>query len=164
VTDIPEPAAMGARLAAYRIDVSGRVWPFLVPATVFVSLGAVGVCSAFISHGRVAEHAEVLTLLGSACVLAGLALSVQGARPFFSQDEYLVVTDKGLFLKLDKRETFLVWEEITAVAWDAPAAALVIQRGAGPELRVTKPFVQEPGERVAAHVDDLRRKAAFRLL
>jgi len=155
---------MGQRLAAYRIDVSGRVWPFLVPATVFVTAGAVGICSTFITHGPMAEHAEILTLVGAACVVAGLALSIQGARPFFSQDEYLVVTDRGLLLMLDQRETFLAWPEVAEVTWDAPAAALVIRTEGGGELRVTKPFVQEPGERVAAHVDDLRRKAVFRLL
>ena len=77
---------------------TSRVWPFLVPATLLMSLGALGVCMAFVTHGPFAPYASPITLGGASCMLAGLVLGVLVARPVLTHDEYVAALETGLLL------------------------------------------------------------------
>ena len=154
----------GACLASYRIDMTSRVWPFLVPATLLISLGALGVCMAFVTHGPFAPYAGTITIGGAASILAGLVLSVFVARPVLTHDEYVAALETGLLLKVDEGERFFVWGAIAEVRWDAEHAGVVIRMREGEAVVVAKPFGTAKGEEVAAKLDDVRRKAEFRLL
>jgi hypothetical protein len=154
----------GACLASYRIDMTSRVWPFLVPATLLISLGALGVCMAFVTHGPFAPYAGTITLAGSTCMLAGAIFGVLVARPVLTHDEYVAALETGLLLKLDKQESFVAWSEIEDVRWDAARAGVVIRMRQGEPIVVAKPFGTANGKEVAAKLDDVRRKAGFHLL
>jgi hypothetical protein len=140
------------------------VWPFLVPATVLISLGALGVCMAFVTHGPFAPYAGTITLAGSACMLAGLALGVLVARPVLTHDEYVAALETGLLLKLDKEESFVSWGEIEDVRWDPARTGVVIRMRGGEPIVIAKPFGTAKGDAVAKKLDEVRRKAGFHLL
>jgi hypothetical protein len=162
VTGVAE--GRGACLASYRIDMTSSVWPFLVPATVLISLGALGVCMAFVTHGPFAPYAGTITVLGAASILAGLVLSIFVARPVLTHDEYIAALETGLLLKVDEAEKFFTWEEVEEVRWDAARAGVIIQMREGDTVVVAKPFGRAKGDEVATKLDEVRRKAAFRLL
>jgi hypothetical protein len=158
----PEPR--GACVASFRIDMSKRIWPFLVPATLFISLGALGVCMAFVTHGPLQPYAGTITLGGSACMLAGLILAIFVARPVLTHDEYLAALETGLLCKLDGGEKFLPWSAVEAVRWDAATASVHVLMREGEPLVVARQFGSANGDVVAAKLDDVRRKADFHLL
>jgi hypothetical protein len=154
----------GACLVSYRIDMTSKVWPFLVPATLLISLGALGVCMAFVTHGPFAPYAGTITVLGAASILAGLVLSIFVARPILTHDEYVAALEKGLLLKVDTEESFFAWGAIEDVRWDAERAGVIIRMREGEAMIVAKPFGRAKGDEVAAKLDEVRRKAEFRLL
>ncbi len=140
----------GACLASYRIDMTSKVWPYLVPATLLMSLGALGVCMAFVTHGPFAPYGSAITLAGAACMLAGLMLAVMVARPVLTHDEYVAALEAGLLLKVDKEERFLSWETIEDVRWDAARGAVVIRmRDAEPILLARSRSARRKGDEVA---------------
>ena len=143
---------------------TARVWPFLVPATLLISLGALGVCMAFVTHGPFQPYATTITLAGSSCMLAGLILAIFVARPILTHDEYVAALETGLLLKMDGAEQFLLWSAIAGVRWDAERAGVVVRMREGEPLLVAKPFGRANGSEVAAKLDDVRRKADFNLL
>jgi hypothetical protein len=143
---------------------TARVWPFLVPATVLISLGALGVCMAFVTHGPFAPYAGTITVLGAAAILAGLVLSIFVARPVLTHDEYVAALETGLLLKVDAEEKFFVWGEVEAVRWDATRAGVIIRMREGETIVIAKPFGRAKGDEVATKLDEVRRKAAFQLL
>lgn len=143
---------------------TARIWPLLVPATISISLGALGVCMAFVTHGPFAPYAGTITLVGGACILAGLILGSMVAKPVLTHDEYIAAMDRGLLLKVDQVEHFYVWANVEAVRWDAAAAGVVIRMREGGDVVVAKPFGSAKGVDVAAKLDDVRRKAGFDLL
>ena len=149
---------------SYRIDMTARVWPFLVPATLLISLGALGVCMAFVTHGPFRPYANAITLGGASCMLAGLILSIFVARPVLTHDEYVAALETGLLLKLDGEETFVAWTAIANVRWDVKQAGVLIRMREGEPLLVARPFGAATGDVVAAKLDDVRRKADFQLL
>jgi hypothetical protein len=160
----PAPEKRGACVASYRIEMAARIWPFLVPATILISLGALGVCMAFVTHGPFHPYASVITLLGASCMLAGLLLTLFVARPVLTHDEYAAALEKGLLLKLDGEERFVAWTEIAGVAWQAAESSLVVRMREGEPLVVAKSFTRATGLEVAQKLDDVRRKAEFNLL
>jgi hypothetical protein len=143
---------------------TSRVWPFLVPATLLISLGALGVCMAFVTHGPFAPYAAPITLGGASCMLAGLILGVLVARPVLTHDEYVAALQTGLLLKVDKEEKFFAWSEVEDVRWDLARAAVVIRMREAEPVILAKPFGTATGDAVAAKLDDVRRKAVFHLL
>jgi hypothetical protein len=143
---------------------TARVWPLLVPATIFISLGALGVCMAFVSHGPLHPYAGVITLVGAAFMLAGLVLTIFIAKPVLAHDEYVAALESGLLVKLDGEERFFEWSGIAGVVWDAAAAGVVVTMREGAPLVMKKPFGRAKGVEVAQKLDDVRRKAAFSLL
>jgi len=143
---------------------TARVWPFLVPATLLISLGALGVCMAFVTHGPFSPYANAITLGGASCMLAGLILSIFVARPVLTHDEYVAALETGLLLKLDGAETFLAWTAIASVRWDVERAGVLIRMREGEPLLVVRPFGAATGDVVAAKLDAVRRKADFQLL
>jgi hypothetical protein len=157
-------ALRGACVASFRINMTARVWPFIVPAAVLISVGALGVCMAFVTHGPLQPYASEITLGGAVCMLAGLLLTIFAARPVLTHDEYVAALETGLLCKLDGEETFLLWNAIAAVRWDAAASAVRIEMREGEPLVVAKPFGTATGDAVAAKLDDVRRKADFHLL
>ena len=154
----------GACLASYRIDMTSRVWPFLVPATFLISLGALGVCMAFVTHGPFAPYAGIITLAGATCMLAGAILGVLVARPVLTHDEYVAALETGLLLKLENDERFAPWNDVGDIRWDAAQAVVVIRMREGDPIVIAKPFGTAKGDEVAAKLDDVRRKAGFHLL
>ena len=154
----------GACLASYRINMTSRVWPFLVPAALLISLGALGVCMAFVTHGPFAPYASTITIGGAASILAGLVLTIFVARPVLTHDEYLAALETGLLVKVDEGERFFAWGAIEAVRWEAARAGVVIRMREGEPIVVAKPFGTAKGEDVAAKLEDVRRKVDFRLL
>src|SRR5580704_14120791 len=155
------PGQRGACVVSYRIDMTARVWPFLVPATLLISLGALGVCMAFVTHGPFSPYAGAITLGGASCMLAGLILSIFVARPVLTHDEYVAALETGLLLKLDGEETFVAWTAIASVRWDVEQAGVLIRMREGEPLLVVRPFGAATGDVVAAKLDDVRRKSDF---
>jgi hypothetical protein len=160
----PATEPRGACVASYRIDMTARIWPLLVPATIFISLGALGVCMAFVSHGPLHPYAGAITLVGAAFMLAGLVLTIFVARPVLAHDEYLAALELGLLVKLDGEEKFFEWARIARVGWDAAVAGVVVTLREGAPLVVSKPFGRAQGAEVAQKLDEVRRKAEFNLL
>ena len=158
------PESRGACVASYRINMTSRVWPFLVPAAILISLGALGVCMAFVTHGPFHPYASAITLGGASCMLAGLILTLFIARPVLAHDEYVAALETGLLLKLDGEEKFLAWTAIAGVRWDEERAGVVIRMREGEPLLVARVFGTVKGDVVAAKLDDVRRKADFKLL
>jgi hypothetical protein len=154
----------GICLVSYRIEMAARVWPFLVPATLLISLGALGVCMAFVTHGPLTPYAGMITLAGGACMLAGLILTLFVAKPVLTHDEYVAALEKGLLLKVDGAVTFLAWGGIASVKWDAVGPSVVIHLRDGDPVLVSREFATAKGNDVAVKLDELRRKAAFHLL
>ena len=155
-----DPAPRGALLASYRIDTTTRVWPLMIPAGFLVAFGALGICTAFISHGPLAEHAEGFTLVGGASMVCGLIIAISGVRPILTHDEYLLAMERGLVYRYQKTERFLAWGDVTALAWDEAKGAVIVSHPEG-DLEIGRPFAQALGRDVAARLEDLRRKATF---
>ena len=161
--------ARGACLESYRINMTARVWPFLVPATIFISLGALGVCMAFVTHGPLEPYAGEITLAGSAFMLAGLLLTLVVVKPVMSHDEYVAALEGGVLWKLEGEERFAFWDQIAEVTWESEReggrdgrAAMVIRMCEGEPVVIVRAFGRAPGSEVAARISDLRRKAVFR--
>jgi hypothetical protein len=154
----------GACIASFRIDMTAKVWPFLVPATLLVSLGALGVCMAFVTHGPFHPYAGAITLGGAAAILAGVVLAVIVARPVLTHDEYVAALEAGLLVMVEEQESFLAWGAIEQVRWDGERAAVVIGLREGDPVVLVKPFGTATGEEVAKKLEDVRRKAGFHLL
>ena len=175
---VTERESRGNCVASYRIDMTAKVWPFLVPATVLMSLGALGVCMAFVTHGPFAPYGGTITLAGGACILAGLILGSLVAKPVLTHDEYVAALEKGLLLKVEKEEKFVPWGDIESIRWDTGvrgvsgredprsegAGGVVIRMREGEPVVLAKPFGTAKGEDVASRLDDVRRKAGFDLL
>ncbi|HEY2510874.1 MAG TPA: hypothetical protein VGI39_08460, partial [Polyangiaceae bacterium] len=129
--DPAAPVSRGAVLASYRIDTTTRVWPLMVPAGFLVTFGALGICTAFISRGPLAEHAEGFTLVGGASMVCGLLIAISGVRPILTHDEYLLAMERGLVYRHQKTERFLAWGETTSVVWDEQKAAVIVSHPEG---------------------------------
>jgi hypothetical protein len=160
----PEVNPRGASLESYRINLTARVWPFLVTATVFISLGALGVCMAFVTHGPLQPYANEITIVGGAFMLAGLLLTLLVVKPVLAHDEYLVAFEGGLLWKLEAAERFVVWDDIATVRWDAERegkGAVVITLNEGEPVVVVRTFGRGSGQEIATQIDTLRRKAIF---
>ncbi len=140
-------ALRGACLASYRIDMTSRVWPFLALATVLISIGALGVCMAFVTHGPFQPYAGPITLGGAMCMLAGLVLAVLVMRPVLTHDEYVAALERGLLMKVGKEETFHPWGAIEDVRWDAGGGAVVIPRCARGEPLPRRQTVRDGGRK-----------------
>jgi hypothetical protein len=158
------PQLRGSCLDLYRIDVSSRIWPFLIPAAFLVTVGAMGVCTAFVTHGPLAERSDVISLVGAACMLAGLLLAILVVRPILTHDEYVAALEAGVMWRVAGEEGFLAWPEIEEVRWEGERATLVVRPREGVGIEFTRPFGRATGDEVAARLNDLRRKASFQLL
>ena len=162
--DAASPAASrGSCLELFRIDVSSHAWMFLGPAAVMILAGAMGVCTAFVTHGPFART-DWYAIVGSACMLAGLALAVVVTIPMFTHDEYVAALEGGILWKLGKAEGFIPWEDVLGVKWDAARTTVVITRRDEGPLEITRPFGRTTPDQAAVRLDDYRRKASFNLI
>ena len=165
MSDASDVRSRGACLESFRIDASSRAWVYLVPATIAVTLGALGICTTFVSHG-VLSRSNAFAIAGSASMLAGLSLAVLVAWPVITHDDYVAALEGGLLWKLANEERFVPWDEIAQVAWDAQRAAIVItlRKEAAAAITIARSFGRMPADRVAPKLEDLRRKASFHLI
>jgi hypothetical protein len=147
----------------FRIDASSRAWMFLGPAAVMITSGAMGICTVFVTHGPFAGT-DWYAIVGSACMLAGLALAVIVSIPMFTHDEYVAALEAGILWKLAKQEGFIPWDEVLGVQWEAARETIVIALRDGEPLEVSRQFGRAAADQVAARLDDFRRKASFNLI
>jgi hypothetical protein len=156
----------GACLESYRVDVTGQAWPILVPAALLTSCGAMLICTSFVAHG-VLMHRPELTYIGAFCMLSGLTLAVYCMRRLLVEDEYIAALEGGLLLHCRDADAFLAWEDLAAITWDAAREAIVLERrrdeDAAP-IALTRPFARTSNDKLAARLDELRRKASFQLI
>lgn len=161
----------GACLESYRVDVTGRAWPILVPAALLTSVGAVLICTSFIGHG-VLMHRSELTFLGAFCMLTGLSLAVYCMRSLLGEDEYIAALEGGMLLHCRDADAFVPWDELASIRWDAALEAIVLERHEDEPIALARPFVGGPSggaaggsnDKLAARLDELRRKATFHLI
>ena len=144
----------------YRVDVSGVSWPLLLVAGIFTAVGTCGVGTAFVSHGPL-SGTTILPLLGGAFMLAGPLMAIIGMRQLIFLDEYVAALEGGLLVLIDKRETYLDWDEVEHVDWDAGQGALVVKRRAGEPMVISRSFSRGPAKDMAVRIEDVRRKAVF---
>ena len=165
MSDATDIRARGACLESFRIDASSRAWVYLGPATVAMTLGALGVCTAFVSHG-VFSRTNAFAIAGAASMLAGLMLSVLVAWPLIAHDEYIAALEGGLLSKLEGEERFVPWGDIAFVKWDGEKGAILIMlRGDDVvPIEIVRAFGRMPADHVAPKLEDFRRKASFSLL
>ncbi len=163
MSDAAEVRSRGVCLESFRIDASSRAWMYLVPATVAIFLGALGVCTAFVTHG-VFAHTDWFAIFGSAAMLAGLALAALVVLPVITHDEYVAALEGGLLWKLADEEHFLPWDEMQHVKWDVTQAAIVIARREGEPIAIARKFGRMSADLVAPRLEDIRRKASFNLV
>ena len=163
MTDGSDVRSRGVCLESFRIDASSHAWVFLVPATIAMAAGALGVCTAFVSHG-VFSRTDWFAITGAASMLAGLILAVFVALPVILQDEYLAALEGGILWKLAGEEGFIPWGDIASVKWDAAGKAIVIARREGEPFSIARNFGRISAEALAPRLDDMRRKAGFHLL
>jgi hypothetical protein len=147
----------------FRIDASPRAWMFLGPAAVMITCGAMGICTVFVTHGPFAGT-DWYAIVGSACMLSGLALAVVVSIPMFTHDEYVAALEAGILWKLAKEEGFIPWDDVLGVKWEAARQAVVVARRDGAALEVRREFGRVAADQVAVRLDDLRRKASFNLI
>jgi hypothetical protein len=163
VSGEPPAAARGACLELFRIDFSSRAWMFLGPATAMIMAGAMGICTVFVTHGPLAGT-DWYAIVGSACMLAGLALAVVVSIPMFTHDEYLAALEGGILWRLEREEGFLPWADVREVSWDTEHAAVLIARRDGEPIQVVRKFGRTTADQVAVRLEDFRRKASFNLI
>src|SRR5207248_1152806 len=139
-------------------------WPILVPASILTTIGAVLICTAFVAQG-ILMHRSELTFAGSACMLFGPALAIYGMRHILTRDDdYLAVLERGVLIHVGETQAFVRWGDITRVAWDAAAGAIVFQRRDDDPIALARTFARANGDELASRIDELRRKAVFHLL
>ena len=153
----------GGCLESYRVDVTGRAWPILVPATMLTSVGAFVVCTSFVVRGVLMHH-PALTFFGAACMVMGPVLAVYGMRGLLTVDEYVAVLERGLLLHVAGDDLFVGWGEIARVRWEEAGKAIVIERREADDVRLLRPFARTTNAKLAARLDELRRKAVFNLI
>ena len=163
MSEASDVRSRGACLESFRIDASGRAWVFLVPATIAIFLGALGVCTAFVTHGVFAQT-DWFAIVGSASMLAGLALAALVAWPIVTHDEYLAALEGGLLWKLEGEERFMAWGEIAVVTWDSQEKAIVLALREGEPITIARKFGRMSADLVAPKLEDFRRKSSFHLI
>ena len=154
----------GDCLASYRVDVTGRAWPILVPASILTTIGGVLVCTAFVAQGVLMHQAE-LTYAGAVCMVFGPLLGAFGMRHILTHDDdYVAVLERGALIHVGEVQEFLPWSELTRVAWDEAQAAIVFHRRDEAPIALPHRFAKTKTDALAASIDDVRRKAGFNLL
>jgi hypothetical protein len=151
----PEPPL----LEWFRVDRSrGTTW-LLVVGTSLVFAGAALVACGIFTH-RTSDTLRNLTLLGAALLIFGLVLAFGGLTVLLSRDEYLGVRADGILIKQSRGDTFLGWETLTGVRCDVGAKAVVFE-GTGDPFVLREEYAGAKHAVLAAHLDDLRRKATL---
>jgi hypothetical protein len=154
----------GACLESYRVDVTARAWPILVPAAILTTIGAVLICTAFVAQG-VLQHRPELTFAGAACMAFGPLLAAYGMRHILAHDDdYLALLERGVLIHVGEAQEFVRWSELSRVRWDASTRAIVFERRDAQAIALARTFARLPADALAAHIDELRRKAGFNLL
>ncbi len=161
--ELPDAAeARGDCLESYRVDVTGRAWPILVPAAMLTSIGAFVICTSFVAQG-VLMHRPELTYFGAFCMLTGPVLAVYGMRGLLSVDEWVAVLERGLLVHLGGADQFMPWTNLARVRWDAASRAIVLEPREGDDVHLVRPFARTTNEKLAARLEELRRKSSFHL-
>ena len=85
-------------------------------------------------------------------------------RQLLKQDEYVAALEAGLLVVLGPDEHFVPWPDLAGIHWRAEPGELAIEPREGEPIVIKKPFGMITGPDLAAHLEDLRRKADFHLL
>jgi hypothetical protein len=146
----------------FRVDRSrGTLWLLGIGVTfVFVGAGLVA-CGILSSESSMLHY---LTLVGAALLTAGLVTAFVGMTVLLARDEYLAVRADGVLVHSVRSEEILLWEEIASVKFDLGVNSVVFEATNGPAYLLTERYTGVSPSELAAHLEELRRKAATTLL
>jgi hypothetical protein len=142
----------------FRVDRSrGTFWLLFIGIT-FVFVGAALVACGILSSESSVLH--YLTLVGATLLTVGLVTAFGGLTVTLARDEYLAVRRDGVLVHGVRSEDVLVWDELASVKHDPEANAVVFEAVSGPPYVLTEPYTGASRAELAAHLEELRRKAA----
>ena len=145
----------------FRIDRSAATSRLLVTGALLVTCGATAV-GAHLVHRLPESVSRLISLTGAAAVLGGLVLAFGSLAMMMFEEIHLSIRDDGLLVHEDGKETTITWDELTAVAVDAPNGSVMLHRGYDKE--VVRWHAGKTAKHVAARIEEAKRKAAHGLL
>lgn len=117
---------------------------------------------------RQPEHVRVTAaVVGFFVVLTGPVVTLLGLRQPLAEDLYLGVRKDALVLALGRQGAEpqdLPWEDLEHCAFDEARDILVLRRRDGTTVEIPHHFAGIATGVLAKRLDELRRKATFRLL
>lgn len=142
------------------MDRSRGTGRYLAVGAALVFVGAALVACGVVTH-RGSEWLGPLTLLGAAMLVFGLVTTIGGMASLLAQDEYLAVRADGILVHRSKGDVVLSWSATAGVRYDATQEALVFEAKNNPSYVLAERYSGASGEVLAAHLEELRRKAAI---
>lgn len=116
-------------------------------------------------------HAD-FTPLETALFVGGFLLVIAGPLSVISRlhrvmqtDEYLLLRTDGALVRLGKEKKLVTWDELDSVVYDSASGAIELRmRDDVPPLRLTQRFAGIDAEALAKRLEEVRRKAIWKVL
>jgi hypothetical protein len=147
----------------YRVDQTRRIRRALVAGAGILTLGACVMALSFVTHQSLAVR-QAAAAFGFLSTVAGALTAVIGMARVLSTDSYLAVSAEGIILHLEEGETFLAWDSLERIRFDAAREAMVFALRDGGEVLSRTAFAGAEKKSLAARLDTLRRRAGFDML
>jgi hypothetical protein len=144
----------------FRVDRSRSTGWLLAGGVALVFVGALLVAAGFATHD-LSGRLHAVTLVGAGLLVTGLVTAFGGLTVLLAHDEYLAVRVDGVFLHRTSGDTLFQWTELTSVAYDPEARAIIFQSRGEPPAVLRDHYSRAASSELARYLDELRRKTTL---
>jgi hypothetical protein len=147
----------------YRADQTRRIRRALVVGSGILTFGACVMALSFLTRQPEAAR-QTAAVFGLVTTVFGALTAIIGMARALSTDTYLAVSAEGVTLHVEKDETFMAWDDVERIHFDAPREAVVFSLRAGGEVLSLTAFAGTDRKALASRLDGLRRRSDFHML
>ncbi len=160
--DATASAASGAVLELHRASATGLLVRSILLGAGVLSTGPFVAVLGIVVARKSPWVATPSTVIAAICTICGPIIALLGVSRSMRSDVLLSAREGGITYERNGKSLQLTWDEIASVSYE-PSGAIVFHHRDGARTPVHDQFDVKSAE-LAARLEELRRKAAFRLL
>jgi hypothetical protein len=156
------PSETPRLLSFYRADPWRRMRRVLLVGPGTLAAGGVVIAVSFLARQALLVRVDAAAA-GFLLIAGGAAYTLAGMHRILRDDVVLALRTDGVMVQAGGRDIVIPWDELTAVRWDAPRSALILERSHGEPIVFLRPFARITGRELAEGIAMTKRRVAMKL-